>query len=346
MLWTPVPFPSPDEDSTALIPTSPTGTKHAPARKTHSRKSSRSIQSPPPTTKPYLNRLSTAISSYVPSRAWAPHPFFSILPLLLSFLLNPLLSLSVNTPSFSTFLQLSLTIPPILTLLLPARPSQALSHFRTASILSLLLYVAHTFLAIVDPETTNTHRHSHLLPYLPIKVENHAPKSAVQRILTSSSDHPAIGKLAWDVILTFVSLAIWAGARGLSAGTILRSSGLASKSAISAATSAAESAKSALVDAVVTDEEPASPTRGSVRSRRPRRSSKLASEERQITEAGESGEAARDWKTTDKELDRVWLGEEESEEDWEVTALGWALGVVGGLGTAASSILGAEVVEN
>lgn len=37
-------------------------------------------------------------------------------------------------------------------------------------------------------------------------------------------DHPAVGSVAWDVLLTGLSLGIWAATRGLDATEMLRSS--------------------------------------------------------------------------------------------------------------------------
>ena len=294
-------------------------------------------------------RVHAYISAYLPSQPSTTHGFLSALPIVLSSILTPLLSLSADTTSLSTLLLMNLYLPPIIALALPGRPSASISIFRLASYLSFTLHVFQSILALLD-ETTPQHRHSQFLAYLPISNNPppHPTRTAIQHILGSISDHPAISKLGFDVLLTALSLAIWSGARGLHPGIILRAAGAASNKTLAIASNATTAVSDAVSHAAkrITshedeDEVPTpSPTR---RGRRPRKAKATSEVDTAVeNEVGESGAADLAFKSAG-EVSGEWQGEEERDEEWEVSVLGWGLAVLGGLGVSMAGILGAEV---
>lgn len=89
--------------------------------------------------------------------------------------------------------------------------------FRTIAATSALLHLKSTVLALFynTPES-HYYRHSLLHPF----EEEHRSAldrgtTAIGRVFGAVNEHPAVGAVGWDVILSGLSLGIWAAVRGL-----------------------------------------------------------------------------------------------------------------------------------
>lgn len=98
--------------------------------------------------------------------------------------------------------------------------------FRTISTFSSLLHIKSSFLALFNntPESTY-YRHSLLHPF---KEEHRSAlnrgSTALSRVFGAVLEHPAISAFGSDVLLSGLSLGIWAAIRGLDAADMLASS--------------------------------------------------------------------------------------------------------------------------
>jgi len=98
--------------------------------------------------------------------------------------------------------------------------------FRTISAVSAALHLKSTVLALVSntPEKYS-YRHSLLHPFQEERLSTlNRGTTAVGRLFGAIGEHPAVSGVGWDVILSGLSLGIWAGIRGLDAWEMLGSS--------------------------------------------------------------------------------------------------------------------------
>lgn len=97
--------------------------------------------------------------------------------------------------------------------------------FQYISIFSALLHVKSSFLALFYniPDSTY-YRHSLLHPF---KEEHRSTldrsTTALGRVFGAINEHPAVSAQGWDVLLSGLSLGIWAAVRGLDATDMLKS---------------------------------------------------------------------------------------------------------------------------
>jgi hypothetical protein len=173
---------------------------------------------------------------------WCPNPILSLVPLMGSFTAVFLSPFAANTPSFTTvaltYRALSFA-PLVLPYIAPeswgtvhVHPHNAHSAytalFRTISVVSFLLHGKSTVLALlVNTSDSHHHRHSVLHPF---KQEHRTilerSSTAVGKVLGAIGDHPAVSAVGWDVLLSGMSLGLWAANRGLDVQSILSSSAL------------------------------------------------------------------------------------------------------------------------
>lgn len=98
--------------------------------------------------------------------------------------------------------------------------------FRTIALHSVLLHLKSTAIALFDntPESYY-YRHSLLHPF---KEEHRSPLNpgytSFSRLLGAVSEHPAVSAVGWDVMLSGLSLGVWAAIRGLEPNKMLSSS--------------------------------------------------------------------------------------------------------------------------
>jgi hypothetical protein len=174
--------------------------------------------------------------------SWCPHPILYLIPIIASFMAVFLSPYASNTPSFLR-VALAYRILSFAPLLLPfivpeswgtvhIHPHNAHSAytalFRTSSIVSILLHGKSTVLAVLfNTPDSHYHRHSILHPF---KQEQRSvlerSSTAVGKVLGAIGDHPAVSAVGWDVLLSGMSLGLWAASRGLDVQAILSSSGL------------------------------------------------------------------------------------------------------------------------
>ena len=191
---------------------------------------------------------------------WCPHPILYLITIISSFTTVFLSPFAANTPSFPT-VALAYRILSFAPLLLPYIVPESWgtvhihphdSHtaytalFRTISVVSFLLHGKSTVLALLfNTPDSHYHRHSVLHPF---KQERRTilerSSTAVGKVLGAIGDHPAVSAVGWDVLLSGMSLGLWAANRGLDVQAILSSSALSFGGKPKAATDAMSDTKS------------------------------------------------------------------------------------------------------
>lgn len=170
---------------------------------------------------------------------WHPHPLLFYSALALNYGSLFILPYAAETSSFatnvlitrgSTFLPLILPkIAPVSWGVVNAYPHDAYSSltkmFRFVSGVSLLLHFKATFVGLIyNAPDSHYHRHSVLFPW---DVEERSTwersTTAFGRILRSRSDHPVVAAVAWDVIISALSLGLWAAVRAMDVHDIIKS---------------------------------------------------------------------------------------------------------------------------
>lgn len=100
--------------------------------------------------------------------------------------------------------------------------------FKAISIVSIILHGTSTVLAFF-PNTLDSYYYRHSLLY-PFKRERRIVSerslTAIGKVLGAIGDHPAVGAVGWDVLISGLSVGVWAASRGLDVRAILSSSGL------------------------------------------------------------------------------------------------------------------------
>ncbi|KAH9222803.1 hypothetical protein DL95DRAFT_144726 [Leptodontidium sp. 2 PMI_412] len=336
------------------------------------------------------SRYSRLLERIFPSKqdGFLPKSALYVSLLLISFSTVFLIPYAANTTAFvnvsciSGFLPFSFLLLPYV---IPAgwgvvasNPHDSHSNyttlFRVISAISAGLHLKSTALGLFHntPESTY-YRHSLLQPFK----EKHRSvlgrgSTAIGRVFGAMSEHPAVGSVAWDVVLTGISLGIWAAVRGLDAREMLRSSipfhakrpseGLVN-SDFGGIKTKTEKAISKID--VSTDE----PRRGPGRPEKTETSKNSAKQDRRISstirgrkglaEKGASpsdkgiqkransltysGEAkASDDEYTPSEDDEVIEGDDDADGNLETAALAWGLLSIGGLGSGSAAVYGAE----
>jgi hypothetical protein len=187
-------------------------------------------------------RYSQLVARIFPAKpeGFVPKPALYLLLLISSFATTFLIPYASNTPSFMTISVLSRALPfsfLVLPSIIPESWGTVHSHphgthptyttlFRTISTLSLLLHFKSSFLALFNntPESTY-YRHSLLHPF---KEEHRSAlnrsSTAFGRVFGAILEHPAISAVGSDVLLSGLSLGVWAAIRGLDPKEMLGSS--------------------------------------------------------------------------------------------------------------------------
>jgi hypothetical protein len=169
-----------------------------------------------------------------------PHPGLYITLLASTFTTIFLSSFASNTPSFMTVSLLSRILPfthLALPYLIPESWGTTHTHphsahsahttlFRTISAVSAFLHLKSTVLALFY-NTPESHYYRHSLLH-PFKEEHRSSFNrgftALNRLFGAIAEHPAISAVGTDVILSGLSLGIWAAIRGLDPMEMLGSS--------------------------------------------------------------------------------------------------------------------------
>jgi hypothetical protein len=355
VLWTPIPI---SEESTNLISVQKTK---------HTRKTSKSLKTAAADTaitvasrtESFLTRTKNQINAYIPAKppTWSPHVTTYILPLFLTSFHTVLLTMATNTNSFHSILRslaVDLFLPIFLPRILPLMAGhvdqtqgttrkRSLSAFRTFSLLSTAIYILQTAISLLDNDP-GAHRHRHSLFHFHLDAERSKTartRSAFARIIGSLTDHPAIGRIGVDVLLSSISLAAWAVMRGFDPKIILRAAGWVTKSELDVATEVknivAREVKSLMLERDRDEESEAEET-PSPPSRRTRGKKTSATRKKAPVVEDEESEAE-----TESVGQNVLVGEEERKPEWESGALAWGMMVLGGLGAGAAGVFGADI---
>ncbi|CZR54521.1 uncharacterized protein PAC_04405 [Phialocephala subalpina] len=311
------------------------------------------------------SRYTQFLKSVVPTKpeGFIPNPKLYLLLLSSNFLAVLLLPAAANTTSFMataftsrllpfSFLALPYVVPESWGTIhrLPHDSYVTYSKiFQTISALSAVLHLKSTFLALFynTPDSTY-YRHSLLHPF---KEEHRSTFDrstiALGRVFGAMGEHPAVSAVGWDVLLSGLSLGIWAAIRGLEANDMLTSSipfmKLAAKEAEDSTLALKEDVEpeNDKIDPGNTRRRPGRPKKheepDTVAPKRRGRSAKKAIE---LTNGVDEDDA--NYEPTESEKSEE--GDEDVEEDWEIGALAWGLLSVGGLGVGSAGVLGAEVV--
>jgi hypothetical protein len=170
---------------------------------------------------------------------WVPKPAVYLVILSLTYMTVFLVPFAANTPSFMTIAGLTKIVPFIpstLPYILPESFGTVSTHphaayhtyttiFRTIALYSVLLHLKSTSLALFY-NTPESHYYRHSLLH-PFKEENRSALNrgyiSVSRLLGAISEHPAVSAVGWDVMLSGLSLGIWAAVRGLEPKKMLSS---------------------------------------------------------------------------------------------------------------------------
>jgi hypothetical protein len=169
-----------------------------------------------------------------------PNPYLYIFLLISTFTTVFLIPFASNTPSFMTVSILSRALP-FSFLMLPyvVPTSWGIVHthphsahytyttlFRTISAISAFFHLKATVFSLFY-NTSENHYYRHSL-LRPLKEEHlsalNRGYTAVGRLFGAIREHPAVGAVGWDVILSGLSLGVWAAVRGLDATEMLGSS--------------------------------------------------------------------------------------------------------------------------
>ncbi|TVY44634.1 hypothetical protein LOCC1_G003981 [Lachnellula occidentalis] len=311
-------------------------------------------------------RYSHFVNRFAKPDGFLPRPAFYIVLLVANFTSIFLIPFAANTPSFMTFSIASRVIP-FLFLLLPhiipdsfgtihTHPHSAhatyTTLFRTVSVISAALHLKSTIIALVSntPERY-AYRHSLLHPFKEEQLSTlDRGSTALGRLFGAIGEHPAVGAVGWDVIMSGLSLGIWAGIRALDAWEMLGSSVVFTKRTAKAVEAMSETnVKQEVVDTIDNIVE-ATPRR---RPGRPRKSEKVEDTDDASSAVSlprrrgrpSKKAAVNDNDAAYKPAGGVQLeeGDEDVEEDWESAAMAWGTIITGGLGTGSAGIFGADM---
>ncbi|TVY60824.1 hypothetical protein LSUE1_G006397, partial [Lachnellula suecica] len=310
------------------------------------------------------SRYSEFMESVIPTKpeGFLPKPALYTTLLVTNFTSIFLIPFAANTPSFAT-VSIASRVLPFSFLVLPyviptswgtihTHPHSAHSTyttvFRTISFISMGLFLKSTLLAVVSntPEQYES-RHSLLHPFREERLSAlDRGSTAIGRLLGAIGEHPAVGAVGWDVILSSLSLVVWAGIRGLSTWDMM---GLGMLFAKPTETDV-ESEKEPSVKEAPEHSVDATP---SVR-RRPGRPKKEKVDD--TDDASSASAPRRRGRSSKKSIadddnaeylpadgDSLVEGDEDVEIDLESAATAWGAIITGGLGKGSAGIFEAEV---
>lgn len=170
---------------------------------------------------------------------WCPHPALFLGAVFTNFASLFILPYAAETPSFVTIAlvsRLSTFLPLVIPMVIPVswgtvhpHPHNAYSSFttlfRVISFASFALHAKATFFALrYNLPDSHYHRHS---KYLPWDIEERSTweqsTTAIGKVLGSTSDHPIVAAVGWDVLLCALSLGFWTAIRATDVEAIITS---------------------------------------------------------------------------------------------------------------------------
>jgi hypothetical protein len=318
---------------------------------------------------------------------WAPKPLFFTLSLILNFLATLSLPYAAGTTWFPAAIWLTkgLSLAPlVLPAIIPQSWGSTYSDyhesygattrlFQLFSTASALLHAKASVASILfNLPDAYKHRHSIRIPFDTEKRSAwERSATAFERVLGAMSDHPVVAAAGKDVLLSGLSIGLWAAVRAMDASDILqsavpgykaaenRSSHVPFQDAIGGADFAsksptpapevsttlrrgdrATSSRYSSVRSSVGPEENGTPAPTPRRRGRPR---KVKPEPEHDPE--EDADDATYEPTSDDKASVIGDVLPGDDFDWESAALAWGLTALGGLGTGSSAVYGAECIS-
>ncbi|KAH8658687.1 hypothetical protein BGZ60DRAFT_531372 [Tricladium varicosporioides] len=323
--------------------------------------------------------------------AFLPHPALYITLLFTNYAAIFFAPYAANTSSFMAVTLVSKILPFFylaLPYMIPNSWAIVNSHphahhtsystlFQSISFFSALLHFKSTVNVLgYSAAVSYNHRHALLRPFT-----NDNPSTRnrfavpLNRLLTAITEHPAVSAGGYDMLLSGLSLGIWAAIRGLDGNRMITSILPLAKFQQAVEEVAADvteeltSIKEEVQEAVIKEEKPEPPAtrrrgrprkvepehtpepeRASVVSsaptpRRRGRPLKQKSEPKEAIEANVSGKSANDTPYKPEAREKLEEGDEYIPEDWESAALAWGMIVVSGLGVGSAGVYGAEIMN-
>ena len=320
-------------------------------------------------------RIRDTISPPKPQN-WSLKPGVFLLSITLSYAGIFYLPYAAETPSFNrvvaaarglTFAPLILqSLAPVSWGLVHPHPERANSAFtdlfRLMSFLSLVLHGMATFTGLrYNLPDSHYHRHSKLLPWdIEERSKWERARTASGKLLGSMADHPVVAAVGYDVLLSGLSIGIWAAVRSLRASHVLTS-------AVPLYEDNDNAHGEQISDkATEDDDDDNQSTAGSVRrssrqhkARVPSVSSVASRDDEEHREApaprrrGRPRKVKKDpeeepgdetYQPSAAEVKASAEGDSlpSQEVDWEAAALAWGLTAVGGLGLGSAGVFGGE----
>lgn len=295
-------------------------------------------------------RIRDAIFTPKPAH-WTPHPLLYFLILVPRLATIALSTFVANTPLFNTVYvagRASTLAPLVLPYVVPKSwgkihqgPHEVYDTyeklFKTIAIASLALHAKATVIGLAY-NAPDAHYHRHSI-HLPFDTETRSPwertTSAFGRILEATSDHPVVRGVGWDVLLSALSIGLWASVRSTDPSSILASTiPFYGRQSSDADESNGDSTKEAGGKKAITS---GSQTTKSDEPSTPRRRGRP----RKIKEEDPAYEPTASEAADIAEGD-VLPGS--GETGWDSTALAWGLTVLGGLGVGSAGVFGAECI--
>lgn len=230
--------------------------------------------------------------------------------------------------------------------------------FRFMAVMTVILHGAATFTGLrYNVPHAHYHRHSRLLPWdIEERSRWERTTTAVGKLLGATRDHPVVAAVGYDVLISALSVGLWAAVRSLSAGDILasavplylyrkRNNGAAD------ASEHADGDDAASEHAIGTDSQPIPSPRRSTRQRR----AKEDENDGQPSTARRRGKPRRARQDPEEEPgDKTYEPTPDErvsahgdplpaqEADLEAAGLAWGLMSVGGLGLGSTGVFGGE----
>ncbi|KAL1839118.1 hypothetical protein VTJ49DRAFT_1849 [Mycothermus thermophilus] len=361
------------------------------------------LQTPAPVPK-QETRVTRLLHRFISEKPknWFPHISLLLGPVIANYLVALWLPHTANTASFPTavFLSKFLTLAPLILPAIaplswgtvhagPRDPYPSIKRlFNVISAASALIHTQTTFTALrYNLADASKHRHSIAgLLHLDTEKRSRLERSttAVEKVLGSLADHPAVAAAGKDVLLSTLSLGLWAAVRGTDVegmlttlcpafksawGSIKREAGEGAGAIAKAVESVSQSSPHHHHDrhhdvpplsmklrshdrpatrkaSVSSNEDSATAVPGPRRRGRPRKV-KAETEHDGQRESNGPEEGDKTYQPTPAVKADAGLGDVLPEDafDWEPAALAWGLAVMGGLGLGSAAVFGAECVS-
>lgn len=315
-----------------------------------------------------LTRIQNAIFPPKP-RNWSLKPGIILLSVMASYATTFVLPYAAETPSFNRVFGTSraLTfVPLVLQTIAPSswgtsrrsqgKASSALTDlFRFMSVMTCALHGMATFTGLrYNVPHAHYHRHSRLLPWdIEERSRWERTTTAVGKLLGATRDHPVVAAVGYDVLISALSVGLWAAVRSLGAGDILIAVVPLYKKPGDPATASGHDGEDEVHDKTFDTDTPSSPgVRRTGRQRKPKRIEDDPAEPPTPRRRGRPRKAKQDPEEEPGDKTYEPTPEEKvsaqgdplpaQEVDLEAAGLAWGLISFGGLGLGSAGVFGGE----